>query len=354
MAQRTLYLLCNAHLDPVWLWEWQEGAAETLSTFGTAAELCEEFDGFVFNHNEAVLYQWVEQYDPELFKKIQKLVGQGKWCIMGGWYLQPDCNLPAGESFVRQILTGRRYFKEKFNVEPKLAINFDPFGHSRGLVQIIKKAGYHSYLFCRPDAHWLTLPDDDFVWVGYDGSEILAHRAAQHYNSEKGKIRAKIEAWREQNEDKERGLLLWGIGNHGGGPSREDLLELRKIMSEESALAVQHAGAEEYFEKMLPGSGSLPRHAGDLNPWAVGCYTSMSLIKKKHRQLENALFYTEKITSHAFLAGLMEYPQRELHEALEDLLFCQFHDILPGSGIPQIEEYALRRFDHGLEILSRT
>ena len=100
---KNVYLLCNAHIDPIWLWKWQEGAAEAISTFRTAADFCEEFDGFVFNHNEALLYEWIEEYEPELFRRIQKLVSDGKWHIMGGWYLQPDCTMLSGESFIRQI-----------------------------------------------------------------------------------------------------------------------------------------------------------------------------------------------------------------------------------------------------------
>jgi len=112
----------------------EEGIAAAISTFRAAADLAEEFDGFIFNHNEALLYEWIEEYEPALFTRIQKLVKEGKWHIMGGWYLQPDCNMPSGESFVRQILTGRHYFEEKFGVQPTTAINFDPFGHTKGLV----------------------------------------------------------------------------------------------------------------------------------------------------------------------------------------------------------------------------
>ncbi|MBQ0009832.1 MAG: hypothetical protein KBS76_01860, partial [Ruminococcus sp.] len=151
----NLHLICNAHIDPVWLWELDEGVAETLSTFRVAADFCESYNGFIFNHNEAMLYEWVEEYDPALFARIQKLVREDKWHIMGGWYLQPDCNLPSGESFVRQILAGKNYFMDKFGVEPKTVINFDAFGHSRGLVQIMKKSGYDSYIFCRPEPDML-------------------------------------------------------------------------------------------------------------------------------------------------------------------------------------------------------
>lgn len=353
MFSKTLYLINNAHLDPVWLWEWEEGAAEALSTFRTAARFCKEFEEFVFNHNEALLYKWVENYEPELFSQIQQLVKKRKWNIMGGWYIQPDCNIPSGESFVRQILLGKQYFKEKFGVEPKTAINFDPFGHTRGLVQILKKAGYTSYLFCRPDIKELTLPSDDFIWVGYDGSEILAHRARFHYNSERGKVGERVKKWMAENPEQEIGMLLWGIGDHGGGPSREDLEQLRELMSEKSGWEICHAGPEDYFKALDLKANELPRHAQDLNPWAVGCYTTMALIKQKHRLLENTYFFTEKMVTHASLQGLMGYPQKELHEALEDLLFCEFHDILPGSSIPEVEEYAIQRMDHGLEILSR-
>lgn len=352
-AKNVLHLVCNAHIDPVWLWEWQEGLAETLSTFRTAADLCEAFEEFVFCHNEALLYRWVEEYEPELFSRIQALVRRKQWHIMGGWFLQPDCNLPCGESLVRQALAGKRYFLDRFGVEPETAVNFDPFGHSRGLVQILKKSGTDSYLFCRPDPHHLELPADDFVWIGYDGSEILAHRARHHYNSQRGKAGTRVSDWMAEVHESECGLLLWGIGNHGGGPSREDLIALRELMSGTVDRQIRHSTPEAYFSGTRTLEKPIPKHEGDLNPWAVGCYTSMALVKQKHRKLENAYYATEKIRTHAALAGLLPYPRDALSRALEDLLFSEFHDILPGSSIPEVESYALQRMDHGLEILSR-
>ena len=116
MNQPALHLIANAHLDPVWQWRWEEGCAEALSTFSTAVELLEEHPTLIFNHNEAVLYQWVKEYDPALFSKIQALVAAGRWAISGGWYLQPDVNLPGTESLIRQIAHGRRFFREHFGV----------------------------------------------------------------------------------------------------------------------------------------------------------------------------------------------------------------------------------------------
>ncbi len=352
-AQKKLILVCNAHLDPVWLWQWQEGLAETLTTFRTAAEFCEEYDGFVFNHNEALLYKWVEEYEPELFGRIKRLVSQAKWHIMGGWYLQPDCNLPAGESLVRQIVVGKNYFREKFGVEPEVAINFDPFGHTRGLVQILKKSGYSGYLFCRPDGKWLELPDDDFIWAGYDGSEIIARRASDHYNTYLGKAGEKIENWLKDNAESDFGMILWGIGNHGGGPSRLDLENIKEIQRENPDWEIVHGKPEDYFNILKDRENELPKYDKSLNPWAVGCYTSMAEVKHKHRHLENEFYSTEKTITNAWAQGLMEYPQEQLQEVLEDMLFCEFHDVLPGTAIRKVEEYALQRLYHGLEICSR-
>lgn len=240
---RELHLLCNAHLDPVWLWEWPEGAAEALATFRTAAELCLAHPGFIFNHNEALLYRWVEEHDPRLFSRIRRLVRQGRWRVLGGWFLQPDCNMPSGESLVRQIQWGRGYFRRKFGVEPRTAANLDSFGHSRGLVQILVKAGYDSYLFCRPRAGDCPLPGEDFVWVGYEGSKIEAHRAADHYNSTSGRAVQKIAGWLERHPGAEPGLVLWGVGNHGGGPSRADLEQIARFAAERKQERIRHSSA---------------------------------------------------------------------------------------------------------------
>jgi alpha-mannosidase len=369
MADKTLFLVCNSHIDPAWLWPWEEGVGVTLSTFRSAADLCQEFDGFVFCHNEALLYSWVEQYEPALFERIRRLVREGRWHVMGGWYLQPDCNIPSGESFVRQALVGKRWFMEKLGVEPRVAVNLDPFGHARGLVQILAKSGYDGYLFCRPDRAWLELPSDDFVWVGYDGSSVLAHRAAEHYNSELGKAAAKVGRWLDAHHDEPLGMMLWGVGNHGGGPSRQDLRTLEEIIasgglsagvpsgqhaghSSQSTWRIAHGTPEDYFDS-LREDGELPRHARDLNPWAVGCYTSMATVKRAHARLERGLFVTESMLANAALQGLLPYPRADLRASLEDLLFCQFHDVLPGEGVREVEQQALDQLGHGSEIVGR-
>ncbi|MBQ7596646.1 MAG: alpha-mannosidase, partial [Clostridia bacterium] len=278
-----IFTLCNAHLDPVWLWQKEEGMAEAVSTFRTAADFCEKYDGFVFNHNESVLYEWVEEYEPELFERIKKLIKQGKWRIMGGWYLQPDCVMPCGESFIRQIETGSRFFKENFGITLETAVNFDPFGHTRGLVQILKKHGYKNYLYMRP---WDAVPVEDFIWKGYDGSEIRAHRISFGYASGKRDTADKIERLLEEPEN-DNILMCWGIGDHGGGPSEEaweDLLEYKK---EHPEIEIISSGCEEFFDAV--GRNDLPVFEKSLIHCMVGCYTSMTRVKQTHRKLENTL-----------------------------------------------------------------
>lgn len=353
---KRLHLICNAHIDPVWQWEWEEGAAETLSTFRIAADFCEEYDNFVFCHNEALLYRWIEEYDPALFERIRSLVKRGKWHIMGGWHLQPDCNMPSGEGFVRQIFSGRQYFLEKFGVVPRVAVNVDPFGHSRGLVQILTKTGYDGYLFMRPGDgdRFIKLPADEFRWVGYDGSEVTAVRICGGYNSGKGKAAEKVKVYAEKCGEGDFFLCLWGIGNHGGGPSKKDLDDITALSAEMAKEGTEliHSTPEAYVDEVRERR-NLPIYEQSLNAWAVGCYTSQVRVKQRYRQAENVYFMTESMCSHAALCGLMPYPEKELAEALYDILTVQFHDMLPGSSIQPAEEMGLRMLDHALEILSR-
>lgn len=357
---RNLHLICNAHVDPVWLWDFEEGIAAAVSTFRTAADFCEEYEGYVFNHNESLLYEWVENLEPKLFRRIQRLVKEGKWYIMGGWYLQPDCNMPSGESFIRQIEEGRNYFLEKFGVTPSTAINFDPFGHSKGLVQILKKAGFDSYLFCRPGQGDCPLPDDDFMWEGFDGSRILAHRA-DTYGTLMGETGKKICEWMENNRENppKTGCFLWGVGNHGGGPSRDDMKAIEELMKKDGdgTWKLLHSTPEAYFKerkKLAENQGKQePVVKKDLNAWAVGCYTSQIRIKQRHRELEGELAVTEKMLSQAEIRGVLSYPEKEMTDAQKALLFSEFHDILPGTSIPSAEEKSLTTLDYGLEITKK-
>ncbi|MBR5587183.1 MAG: alpha-mannosidase [Clostridia bacterium] len=341
---KKIHLLCNAHLDPVWLWRWQEGAAAAISTFRCAADFCDEYDGFVFNHNESLVYKWVEDNEPQLFERIKVHVKSGKWKIIGGWYNQPDANLPSGESFSRQILYGKNYFMEKFGVEPETALNFDSFGHTRGLVQILKKSGYKNYILAR------ILDPGDYKWTGFDDSEIKLHKSFEGYGSVFGDMERKIGRYIESKngEIPENSMILWGVGDHGGGASRRDLADIAKVAEKlkERGIEVIHSDPDTYFDKI--DVDNLPTLDKSVRPFSVGCYTTMSRIKKTHRSLENIIYMTEKMLAHANLVYGTHYDKKAIEDATEDLMFCEFHDILPGSMIEAGEVDALNRMGHGI------
>ena len=346
---KKFHLICNSHLDPVWLWDWEEGYGEAISTFYQAEQFCREYD-FIFNHNESILYEFVEEHDPELFAAIKEQVQAGKWHIMGGWYLQPDCNLPSGEAFVRQIGLGRKYFQEKFDARPTSVINFDAFGHSVGLVQIIKKCGYDSYICCRPMPDLMELPNDGFLWQGKDGSMVKVIRTDDEnlYVTGYGTARKEIIRKGSSFEKQEVGIALWGVGNHGGLPSRKDLEEVADYIRT-SDIEVLHSTPEQYFADINPTHVV----AKSLQPCLVGCYTSMQSIKQKHIELENKLFTTEKLCAYAELNGLYQHQSAVFAEVEKALAALEFHDILAGTCIADGEKSSLRRADYALELLQK-
>jgi len=355
MARLRVHLICNAHLDPVWQWRWTEGAAEAIATFRNAALLLREHKRFIFNHNEAVLYRWVEKYDPRLFRDIQALVGEGRWAIAGGWYLQPDVNLPGLESLVRQIAEGRRYFWEKFRARPRVAYNFDSFGHSGGLPQILKLAGYRMYIHMRPQKEELELPTDLYRWRGVDGSEILTLRIESGlYHSERDnieeKIREGIELARRLGRDT---AVFWGLGNHGGGATREALAAIDALIAREKRVEIIHSTPDRLYEALKGLSRRAPVVEGDLQRVFTGCYTSLARVKRKAEKSLAALVQAETLSAASWWLTGEEYPKEETAEAWRDHLFNDFHDILTGSCSEPAERDALDLYGRVLEVTRR-
>ncbi|MBR0536336.1 MAG: alpha-mannosidase [Clostridia bacterium] len=340
---KKFHLVCNAHLDPIWQWEWEEGAASALSTFKSASDLCKEFD-YIFCHNEVTLYKYIEEYAPDLFEDIRKHIRNGKWKIVGGWYLQPDCNMPCGESFVRQIQFGRNYFRDRFGVEVKTAYNVDAFGHTAGLVQIMKKCGQENCIIVRKGDD--PVEDTQLIWEGFDGSKIKL-AALRGYHSALGKAVEKINRVMNESEH-DVDCIMWGVGNHGGGPSRKDLSDIKKLI-DESEVELCHSTPDAFFDEIEPTY----IHKNSFTISMPGCYTSVSKVKQSHADFEDTLYMTEKLCSVAALQGLIEYPEKELCRATEDLLTAEFHDVLPGSSIKIGEENGLMILSHGKNILNK-
>ncbi|MBR1868363.1 MAG: hypothetical protein IJ800_07310, partial [Clostridia bacterium] len=345
---KRLHLICNAHIDPIWQWTWDEGLASAISTFKSAVELADEFD-YVFCHNESLLYEAIENYAPELFVRIKKLVKEGKWKIAGGWYLQPDCLMPSGESFVRQISVGKSYFKEKFGAEPTVAVNFDSFGHSLGLVQILAKNGYNGYMICRPNSEQFSYPSKFFDWVSPDGSRIKVTQTFS-YNSPLGRAVDKIKEGTEgvaagmlgsekkgesKDEVGEVDYVLWGVGNHGGGPSRKDLAEIKELKID--GFDIFHSYPENLFSDDIKTKGEVRTSLITCMP---GCYSSMARVKQAFRKTENLFFATEKMIAVANGLG-MKFDDKEYEWAQKKMLLSEFHDILPGTCVEEGEREGL-------------
>ena len=172
-----IHIVSNAHLDPIWLWRWQEGCGEVLQTFRSAVERIKEYKGMIFTCSSASYYKWVEEIDPDLFAEIKKLVKKGKWVPVNGWWVQPDCNMPSAESFARQALYSQLYYYEKFGEICKTGYNVDSFGHNAMLPQLLNNGGMRCYVMMRPGMHENPeIPENLFWWDSPDGSRVLTYR----------------------------------------------------------------------------------------------------------------------------------------------------------------------------------
>ncbi len=354
----VLHLVSNAHIDPVWQWRYEEGLSETLPTFWNAIHFLEEFPEYVFVHNESLLYEFVEKNDPDLFSEIRRFVQEGRWIIVGGWYLQPDCNLPGGESFVRHILYGRRYFLEKFGVGTNVAYNLDSFGHNGGIPQILVKSGYKYYIHYRPEKSVLDVPGDTYVWKGVDGSEVLACRPTlgwylTEWNpvgerpGHRGFIHERIqESIKRIQETGKCAISFWGVGNHGGGASRSELEQIREAVETLRSVEIRHSHPEAYFKSIETYRNSLPVINGSLRHCFRGCYVSSARIKRCHRECEGLLDQVERLSCFAEYFANFPYPVEELQEAWKDLLFNQFHDAVAGCSSEEVNLDIMETFGH--------
>jgi len=339
----VVHLICNAHLDPVWQWRWEEGASEAISTFRSAAEILNEHPGLIFCHNEAVLYRWVERLDPTLFREIRRLHRAGRWEIGGGWFLQPDCNLPGIESMVRQITEGRAYFREKFNAAPRVAYSFDAFGHGGGLPQLLRRAGYEMYIFMRPQEDERPLPSYLFRWRGVDGTVIPAYRISVGlYHTEYDNIGERVSAGVDLALKLGRDVpVFWGIGDHGGGATRADLAVIDECMAREKRVRIVHSTPDRFWKSVRGRAAAAPVVEGDLQRCFVGCYTSLSRVKREAAASLAGIVQAESQRAATWWLFNQKFPKEKFASIWRSHLFNDFHDILPGSCVEPAERDAL-------------
>jgi alpha-mannosidase len=353
MKDKTLHMIGNAHLDPVWLWRWQEGFQAAKATFRSVLDRMSEYPEFRFTSSSAAIYEWVERNDPKMFAEIQARVAEGRWQIVGGWWIQPDCNLPSGESFVRQGLYGQRYFREKLGVTATVGYNVDSFGHNAMLPQILRKSGMNAYVFTRPEPHEKGLPGRLFWWEADDGSRVLAFRIPFEYCTwGKDLERYVRRCFGELKHPFDELMVFYGVGNHGGGPTRENIESIQRMDQDAGFPRLVFSTPNEFFDAMLASDLPFPVVHDELQHHASGCYAVHSGIKRWNRQAENLLVTAEKWSAIAERATGQPYPC-DFGRAWKDVLFNQFHDILAGTSLEPAYEDARDLHGEAMSIGSR-
>ena len=329
-----VHMIGNAHIDPVWLWPWQAGVDEVLATFRSAVDRCREYPEFVFTRGEAWCYRVVERLDPELFEDVNRLVATGQIHVTGGQWIQPDVNLPTYEGLRRQIIHGRRYFKEKFGVTPDVGYNVDSFGHPATLPDLLADHGYLGYVFHRPSQQQTAVPAATFRWRGPRGGEVIGFRIPAPYTTRTddlyGQIMLSLDA-----ADAALGhvMCFYGVGNHGGGPTKGNIEYILNNRHAFAGAELRFSTPAAFFRAAAERREALPVVEHELQGVFPGCYTVMQSVKQEQRRGEHLLTQAEAAIGHFGDDAEKADLTAKLDLAWEDLLFTEFHDILAGTSI---------------------
>ena len=335
----------HAHIDLAWLWPMDETRRKAVRTFHTALQLMDQFPEFQFNHSTAQLYDFVGQDDPDLLAAITAKVTSGQWEPIGAMWVEPDTNMPSGESLIRQLLYGIRYFDRQFGKRSTVLWLPDVFGFSPVLPQLLRQVGMTSVFTIK--TNWSEknkLPHDLFHWQGLDGSEVIMHtfeNPADGYNAEMGP-RATLGTWGnfQDKETHAESLLCYGYGDGGGGPTEDYILRLRQMQDFPVVPRIAHANVSDWFAA-IPArlTAPLPKWVGEIYlEYHRGTLTTQSRTKYLHRRAERALVTAEVLSSMVMLQGAADFATLEPDWRI--LLRNEFHDILPGSSIHEVYELA--------------
>lgn len=331
----TVHMVGNAHLDPVWLWRGAAGMAETLATCRTACDLLDEHPDFVFTKGDSWAYELAARSDPGLWGRIRAHARSGRWAVVGGWYVQPDCNFPLEESLRTHIRLGKEQARRDFGVDVTVGYNVDSFGHAAFLPRILREGGYDAYVMMRPMAHEKALPAPLFRWRSPDGAEVLAWRIPKSYTEKNadlsGQIRAALEA-----ADASTGhvLCFYGVGDHGGGPTGDQIRWIRAHADSLPGARLVFSHPRAFFDAVKPAWPRLPVVEGELQFHSIGCYSVERSVKRNARRAEHGLIGAEAVLD-AFPAAAGPADRALLDGAWRKLLFNQFHDIYGGTCIPE-------------------
>lgn len=329
-----IHIIPNSHLDPVWLWDWREGLNEGIITCRAILKLMEEFPELTYIRGESAIYAHIQKHAPEMFAQIQQRIAEGRWEVVGGTHIQPDTNLPATESLVRQFTSGLNYFRRELGVRPTVAWAADSFGHSAGLPEVLAAAGMTSFACSRPMEQDYHLDKPAFWWESASGKRILSWRIpVGWYGTNRDEVTQRLD--QTLIEAKEWGLdnvaVFVGLGNHGGGPSRRQILDILDWREKHKEVEVRFSGLHRFFEALRKENATLPVVRGELNYTLRGCYSSAARFKSLYRKTENLLCSAEQTAT--IIAATADRKPADFKKAWESVLFNGFHDILPGTSI---------------------
>lgn len=380
----TFHMTGNSHIDAAWLWPWTETVDVVKRTFGTALQLMNEYPGYTYTQSAAAYNDWIADKYPEMNEQIKKRIQEGRWEIVGGMWVEPDLNLPDGEGLVRQLLVGKRWYKQAYGVDVRIGWNPDSFGYTWQLPQIYKKSGVD--YFVTQKMTWNDtnqLPFKLFWWQSPDGSKVLAYFPHDYANEDMRPLRLAndLVMARQRSTGMTDMMDLYGVGDHGGGPTRAMLDEGFRWASPSAESVAANGGApvtpkyefgtaQSWFtavEKQIApeskvwnyqsiakgyetpaavaGRTSIPTWNSELYfEYHRGIMTTQAMLKHNIRFGEEEVLNAEKYSSLAWLYGA-KYPADELTEDWKKVLFNQFHDLAAGSGIGVIYKDAQKDFD---------
>ena len=335
MGKKKAFMIGNAHLDPAWVWSWQEGSCETKATIRSALDRMKEFPDFKFVCSSASVYQWVQDFDPDMFEELKVRVQEGRFIIVGGWNVQPDCNLPSGEHFARMSLYSQRYFKETFGKTALVGYNVDSFGHNAMMPQILRKSGMKYYVYMRPMDYEKSMKENVFTWEAPDGSRVTAFRIYEAYCKRFNTIE-ELETYLDNCSEFYHGtefMGYYGVGNHGGGPTIKNIRLIEEYnKKDDGRYELSMADPVEFFQK-YEAENELLVVKDELQHHASGCYSAVSEVKTLLRKGDTKLTAAERFSVMAEVLTGKKYDTEKVKAAWENLNFLAFHDIMGGCCV---------------------
>ncbi len=345
LEELTTFLVGHAHIDMNWLWDFEDTIDICRRTFLSVDHLMDEFPEFVFSQSQGAIYSLMQDHEPEVFERIKRRVKEGRWDVTASTWVEGDLNMASGESLVRQTTHALRYLKREFDVQPKICWCPDTFGHCWTYPQILSKCGVEYYY-----AHRCTREPGEhmFQWEAPDGSRVLVFNEGATYNNQIKPDLVSSLPKMVSNFSVPAHLVVFGVGDHGGGPTRMDLRKASILDSEPGFPSFRNSQAQDFYIA-AQASEKLPVIRDELNFVFRGCYTTHADIKLMNRRGESMLFAAEVLSSLASISG-QEYPRSQLETAWENVLFNQFHDLLDGSAIKEAYEHSERIFEEAESI----